>query len=79
MAHLTFVHGIGNKPERDVLLEQWRIALLDDDGVDLDGIGVRCSMVYWADFLYDKPASPGPPTRPARWSWSRVWMLRTRI
>jgi hypothetical protein len=40
-----------------VLLEQWRIALLDDDGVDLDGMGVMCSMVYWADFLYDKPAS----------------------
>lgn len=59
MSHVTFVHGIGNKPERDVLVEQWRVALLDDDGVDLDGMGVTCSMVYWADFLYDKPASPG--------------------
>lgn len=42
-----------------MLLEQWQIAPLDDDGVDLDGIGVMCSMVYWADFLYDKPASLG--------------------
>jgi hypothetical protein len=49
----------GNQPERDVLLEQWQIALLDDDGVDLDGMGVTCSMACWADFLYDKPASPG--------------------
>ena len=59
MAHRTFVHGIGNKPQLDVLLDQWQIALLDDDGVDLDDMGVMCSMVYWADFLYDKPASPG--------------------
>jgi hypothetical protein len=27
--------------------------------VDLDGMSVTCSMVYWADFLHDKPASPG--------------------
>jgi hypothetical protein len=78
MAQLTLVHGIGNRPERDVLLEQWRVAL-PDDGVDLNGMGVTCSMVYWADFLYYKLASPGPRTRPARWSWSRVWIPRTRI
>jgi pimeloyl-ACP methyl ester carboxylesterase len=59
VAHVTFVHGIGNKPEEDVLLEQWRVALLDNDGVDLDALGVTCSMVYWADLLYDKPASSG--------------------
>jgi hypothetical protein len=41
----------------DVLPEQWRVALLD--GVDLDSMDVTCSMVYWADFLYDRPASPG--------------------
>jgi hypothetical protein len=58
MAHLTLVHGIGNRPERDVLLEQWRVAL-PDDGVDLNGMGVTCSMVYWADFLCYKLASPG--------------------
>jgi hypothetical protein len=56
MGHVTFVHGIGNKPERDELLEQWRVALLDDDGVDLDAIGVSSSMVYWADLLYERPA-----------------------
>jgi hypothetical protein len=58
MAQLTLVHGIGNRPERDVLLEQWRVAL-PDDGVDLNGMGVTCSMVYWADFLCYKLASPG--------------------
>jgi hypothetical protein len=40
-----------------VLLEHLRVALLDD-GVDLDGMGVTRSMGYWADVLYDKPASP---------------------
>lgn len=55
MAHVTFVHGIANKPPRDVLLEQWRVGLFDDDGIDLDAMGVTTSMVYWADLLYAEP------------------------
>ncbi|MEP6761099.1 MAG: hypothetical protein ABJA93_07005 [Sporichthyaceae bacterium] len=56
MGHVTFVHGIGNKPPADALLEQWRVALLDDDGVDLDALGATSTMVYWADLLYPSPA-----------------------
>jgi hypothetical protein len=56
LAHITFVHGIGNKPRPDVLLEQWRVALLDDAGLDLDALGVTTSMAYWADVLYAEPA-----------------------
>lgn len=56
MAHLTFVHGIGNKPPRDVLLDQWRVALLDDGGLDLDALGVTTSMALWSDVLYPAPA-----------------------
>lgn len=59
LGHVTFVHGIANKPERDVLLAQWRVALLDDDGLDLDAMGVTASMVYWADILYGMPAPVG--------------------
>jgi hypothetical protein len=58
MPHVTFVHGIGNKPEPEDLLGEWRVALRDDGGVDLDALGVTSSMVYWADLLY---ASPAPP------------------
>jgi hypothetical protein len=56
MGHVTFVHGIANKPDPETLLEQWRVALLDDDGVDLDALGVSSSIVYWADMLYPEPA-----------------------
>jgi hypothetical protein len=55
MAHITFIHGIGNKPRAERLLHQWRVALLDDDGLDLDGLGVTASMGYWADILYPAP------------------------
>jgi hypothetical protein len=55
MAHVTFIHGIANKPAKDDLLEQWRVALLDNDGVDLDAMGVTSSLVYWADLLYPEP------------------------
>ncbi len=59
MGHITFVHGIANKPEPEVLLDQWRVALQDDDGVDLEDLAVTCSMVYWADLLYPNPAPAG--------------------
>jgi pimeloyl-ACP methyl ester carboxylesterase len=55
LGHVTFVHGIGNKPEPSVLLEHWRVALLDDDGIDLASLGVSSSLVYWADVLYPQP------------------------
>lgn len=55
MVHVTFIHGIANKPSAEVLLDQWRIALLDNDGVDLDARGASSSMVYWADLLYAEP------------------------
>ena len=55
LGHVTFVHGIGNKPEPSVLLEHWRAALLDDDGIDLASLGVSSSLVYWADVLYPQP------------------------
>ena len=56
MAHVTFIHGIGNKPEPDELLHEWKISLSDNDGVDLDALGVTTSMAYWADMLYANPA-----------------------
>jgi hypothetical protein len=56
VAHVTFIHGISNQPEPATLLERWRIALLDDDGIDLAALGVSLSMVYWADVLYPRPA-----------------------
>jgi hypothetical protein len=55
MAHVTFIHGIANKPARDELLDLWRVALLDNGGVDLDEAGVSMSLVYWADMLYPEP------------------------
>jgi hypothetical protein len=55
MAHVTFIHGIANKPPRDVLLRSWIAALGDGDGPELDALGVSSSMVYWADFLYSEP------------------------
>jgi hypothetical protein len=58
MAHVTFIHGIANKPPRDVLLRSWIAALGDGGGPELDALGVSSSMVYWANFLYSEPAAP---------------------
>lgn len=56
MPHVTFIHGISNKPPAEELLKIWRDALEVDqlgnnDGVSLGAIGVTSSMVYWADVL----------------------------
>lgn len=52
MAHVTFIHGILNKPEPELLLKLWRRALAEEDGFDLSTRGVTSTMVYWADVLY---------------------------
>ncbi len=56
MAHVTFIHGIGNKPDPEKLLHEWHIALSDNDGPNLESLGVTSRMVYWADMLYANPA-----------------------
>ena len=56
MPHVTFIHGIANKPPKDKLLEDWE-AYLALGGLDLASKGVTTSMVYWADMLYAAPLS----------------------
>lgn len=54
MPHITFVHGMSNKPPSDHLLDMWRKAL-SGGGLDLSAHGVTSSMVYWADVIYEQP------------------------
>ncbi|MBM4258678.1 MAG: hypothetical protein FJ147_22600 [Deltaproteobacteria bacterium] len=53
MAHVTFIHGISNKPAPDALLNIWRRSLARDNGLDLGAEGITSSMVYWADVMYE--------------------------
>lgn len=55
MPHVTFIHGISNKPPQDRLLDLWVRSLSTSDGVDLGAEGVTSSMVYWADVMYESP------------------------
>lgn len=56
MAHVTFIHGIANKPEPAALLRIWREALANaSDPLPLGDLGVTSDMVYWADLMYEKP------------------------
>lgn len=55
-AHVLFVHGIGQKPDKSALLGIWRRALASGRyGFDLGADGVGSSMCYWADVLYRVP------------------------
>lgn len=56
MAHVTFIHGISNKPPEADLLRIWRDATANaDDPLPLGDLGVSSSIVYWADLLYEAP------------------------
>jgi hypothetical protein len=56
MPHVTFIHGIANKPPAEDLLRIWRRALADAaDPLPLGDLGVTSSLVYWADLMYGKP------------------------
>jgi len=54
MPHVTFIHGIANKPDREVLLKNWN-AELAEGGLHLGTNGVTSTMAYWADVVYEKP------------------------
>jgi hypothetical protein len=56
MPHVTFIHGISNKPPAKELGEIWLRALTDAvEPLSLSDAGVTSSMVYWADLLYEEP------------------------
>jgi hypothetical protein len=60
MPHVTFIHGIANKPAPQELIAIWKRALeTAPDPLPLGTLGVTSSMVYWADLLY---AAPEPDT-----------------
>lgn len=59
--HVTFVHGLANKPPKDDLRRIWLDALAEPfkggAGFDLEAEGVTVSFVYWADLFHDEPLS----------------------
>ena len=56
MAHVTFIHGIANKPPPADLLRIWRETLANAaEPLPLGDLGVTSELVYWADLMYDKP------------------------
>jgi hypothetical protein len=59
--HVTFIHGLSNKPRCEELRRIWLEALAcptdTDVGLDLGEVGIKDSFVYWADLFYDKPLS----------------------
>jgi hypothetical protein len=59
MPHITFVHGISNKPPKEQLVDLWCRSLADEAGLDLGAQDVTCSMVYWADVMYETPLTGG--------------------
>ncbi len=56
MPHVTFIHGIANKPEEAELRRLWLQALEESaEPLSLTNEGVTTSMVHWADLMYAKP------------------------
>jgi hypothetical protein len=56
MPHVTFIHGISNKPPAADLLRIWREALANASApLPLGDFGVTSGIVYWADLMYERP------------------------
>ena len=50
------IHGLGNKPEKDLLENWWKISM--EEGLSTAGYNRKLpdfEMAYWADIVYDKP------------------------
>lgn len=53
------IHGLGNKPPKDILENWWKLAI--EEGFKKIGKPLcpfKFEMVYWADLMYDKPKDP---------------------
>jgi hypothetical protein len=46
MPHITFIHGIANKPARDKLHDIWKHSLERNNGINLGAEGITSSIVY---------------------------------
>lgn len=61
--HVTFIHGLANKPPplelRRIWLEALARSVTGDDGFDLGAVGVTASFIYWADIFHNTPLPPG--------------------
>lgn len=57
MPHVTFVHGLANKPSQNKLHDIWLQALIRGPAkpLDLEDNGVSTAMVYYGDVLYESP------------------------
>ncbi len=50
------IHGLGNKPSKDLLEDWWEKAMLEGlDKLDKSYDLPKFELVYWADILYEKP------------------------
>jgi len=51
------IHGLANKPAGDILLERWRLALLEglQKSCHLNDPAITLNLVYWADINYPEP------------------------
>ncbi len=76
MPHVTFIHGIANKPARDKLIDTWIRALAHDGGLDLGAEGVTSTLVYWADVMYESPLDDEPAYESSELSESLDLALR---
>jgi hypothetical protein len=58
--HVTFIHGISNKPAKDALHTIWKRALENAAyPLNLGANGITSQMVYWADVFYEAPVAEG--------------------
>jgi hypothetical protein len=59
--HVTFVHGLANKPApaelRRIWLDALRAPVVGDRGFDPGATGVSDTFIYWADLFYSRPLS----------------------
>ena len=57
MAHVTFIHGIGNKPPAGLLHDLWLHGLATGGGPDLPAAGITSAMVSRLSAIW--PSSTG--------------------
>lgn len=74
------IHGLGNKPPRNLLERWWKLAMIE--GLRANGYEAKLpkyEMVYWADILHDRPLNKFEKNEKSPYYLDEVYVKRSKV
>ena len=74
------IHGLGNKPSKQLLEHWWKLAMVEGlKANNFDILFPKFEMVYWADILYDKALSKSEKDIDSPWYLNERYVKASKV